>query len=256
MNKLLPKKRWQQYLLLATVLLTLFISIQMSIHFFQAKQQPAALNSMLVQMRSEPALWTNTEHDVSVLIIDMQKNRVAGAAIAPAGIFVTTKEGQKYFVSDYYGKFAEMVLGSYHKGQTDAFPLAVLAKDPRGVYDWRADIGLALILFLFAAIFVYGYRSLGEGFKFAQNNSKVTFKDVIGANEAKAALLDIMAYLKDPKGFAEIGARPPKGVLLSGPPGTGKTQLAKALAGECNVNFIPATGGDFTAMFTAWVQCE
>ena len=249
MNKLLPKKRWQQYLLLATVLLTLFISIQMSIHFFQAKQQPAALNSMLVQMRSEPALWTNTEHDVSVLIIDMQKNRVAGAAIAPAGIFVTTKEGQKYFVSDYYGKFAEMVLGSYHKGQTDAFPLAVLAKDPRGVYDWRADIGLALILFLFAAIFVYGYRSLGEGFKFAQNNSKVTFKDVIGANEAKAALLDIMAYLKDPKGFAEIGARPPKGVLLSGPPGTGKTQLAKALAGECNVNFIPATGGDFTAMF-------
>ena len=249
MNKLFPKKRWQQYLLLGTVLLTLFIAIQMSIHFFHAKQQPIALNTMLVQMRSDPVLWTNMEHDVSVLIIDMQKNRVAGAAIAPAGIFMTTKAGQKYFVSDYYGKFAEMVLASYHKGQTDTFPLAVLAKDPRGVYDWRSDIGLVLTLCLFAAIFVYGYRTLGEGFKFSQNNSAVTFKDVIGAHEAKAALLDIMAYLKDPQGFAEIGARPPKGVLLSGPPGTGKTQLAKALAGECNVNFIAATGGDFTAMF-------
>ena len=73
MNKLFPKKRWQQYLLLGTVLITLFVGIQMSMHFLQAKQQPVALNTMLQQMRSEPVLWTNTEHDVSVLIIDMQK---------------------------------------------------------------------------------------------------------------------------------------------------------------------------------------
>ena len=86
MNKLFPKKPWQQYLLLGAVLITLFVGIQMAMHFLQAKQ-PAALNTMLQQMRSEPALWTNTEHDVSVLIIDMQKNLVAGAAIAPAGIF-------------------------------------------------------------------------------------------------------------------------------------------------------------------------
>lgn len=249
MNKLIPKKRWQQYLLIGTVLLAVIASVQFAIYFTQAQRHPAALNVMLQQMRSEPALWTKTEHDVSVLIIDMQKNAVAGAAIAPSGIFVSTKDGQKYFVSDYYGKFAELVLSSYHKGQTDAFPLAVLAKDPRGVYDWRSDIGLVLILFLFVALIVYGYRARGEGFKFAQNHSRITFDDVIGATEAKAALLDIMAYLKDPKGFAELGARPPKGVLLSGPPGTGKTQLAKALAGECKVNFIPATGGDFTAMF-------
>jgi len=249
MNKLFPKKRWQQYLLMGSVLLIAFIGIQLSSYISQTTRQPVALNVMLQQMRSEPAMWTKTEHDVSVLIIDMQKNVVAGAAIAPSGIFVSTKDGQKYFVSDYYGKFAELVLSSYHKGQTDAFPLAVLAKDPRGVYDWRADIGLVLILFLFAAIAFYGFRALGEGFKFSQNNSLVTFDDVIGATEAKAALLDIMAYLKDPKGFAEIGARPPKGVLLSGAPGTGKTQLAKALAGECKVNFIAATGGDFSAMF-------
>ena len=249
MNELFPKKRWQQYLLIGAALLTVCIGALLFHHFTQAKRQPVALNAMLQQMRSEPAIWTQTEHDVSVLILDMQKNGVAGAAIAPSGIFVTTKDGQKYFVSDYYGKFSELVLASYHKGQTDAFPLAVLAKDPRGVYDWRADIGLVLILFLLVALLIYGYRAAGNGFKFAKNNSLVTFDDVIGATEAKAALLDIMAYLKDPKGFADLGARPPKGVLLSGLPGTGKTQLAKALAGECKVNFIPATGGDFTAMF-------
>ena len=92
------------------------------------------------------------------------------------------------------------------------------------------------------------YRG-GNGFKFSKNESVVTFDDVIGAAEAKSALLDIKSYLKDPKGFTALGARPPKGVLLSGPPGTGKTRLAKALAGECGVHFIPATGSDFTAMF-------
>ncbi len=248
MNKLIPQKRWQQLLLGAAVLLIGFLGLHFSAKLFLEPARPTALNAMLQQMRNHSGAWTRTEGDVSILILDMQKNSVAGMAIAPSGIFVSAKDGRKYFVADYHGKFSELALALYHKGQTDAFPLAVLAKDPADAF-WRPDAGTILTILFLAAFVVYGFRVRGGGFKFSKKDTLVTFDDVIGVHEAKAALGDIMAYLKDPKGFTELGARPPKGVLLSGPPGTGKTQLAKALAGECKVNFIPATGGDFSAMF-------
>ena len=78
---------------------------------------------------------------------------------------------------------------------------------------------------------------------------KVTFKDVAGAEEAKEELKEIVEFLKDPAKFHEMGARIPKGVLLVGPPGVGKTHLARAVAGEARVPFITASGSDFVEMF-------
>ena len=248
MNKLIPKKQWR-YLLVGALLLTAAGAIIASRRSSLARQ-PATLNAMLQQMRSDPALWTATERDVSVLLLDMQKNNVAGLALAPAGIFVSTQAGTRYFVGDSAGKIAGLVLTSYERTQTAAFPLAVVGEDVRDASGRHLDLGLLITLGLVSALGIQGARTYrGNGFKFSKNGSVVTFADVIGAAEAKSALMDIKSYLKDPKGFIALGARPPKGVLLSGPPGTGKTRLAKALAGECKVNFIPATGGDFTAMF-------
>ena len=82
-----------------------------------------------------------------------------------------------------------------------------------------------------------------------QGQNKVTFADVAGIDEAKEELEEIIDFLKDPQKFTNLGGRIPKGVLLAGSPGTGKTLLAKAIAGEANVPFFTISGSDFVEMF-------
>jgi len=82
-----------------------------------------------------------------------------------------------------------------------------------------------------------------------EQDKKITFKDVAGAEEAKEEMYEIVDYLKDPLKYKMLGARIPKGALLTGPPGTGKTLLAKAIAGEAGVPFFSISGSDFVEMF-------
>jgi cell division protease FtsH len=77
----------------------------------------------------------------------------------------------------------------------------------------------------------------------------VTFNDVIGAEESKKDLMDILDFIKNPEKYRALGAKVPSGVLLQGPPGTGKTLLAKAVAGEAGIPFLSASGSDFVEMF-------
>ncbi|WP_298028891.1 ATP-dependent zinc metalloprotease FtsH [uncultured Dysosmobacter sp.] len=82
-----------------------------------------------------------------------------------------------------------------------------------------------------------------------EQDKKVTFDDVAGADEEKEELREIVEFLKDPKKYIALGARIPKGVLLVGPPGTGKTLLAKAVAGEAGVGFLSISGSDFVELY-------
>ena len=82
-----------------------------------------------------------------------------------------------------------------------------------------------------------------------EDHSRVTFEDVAGVDEAKESLREIVEFLRDPRKFQRLGGRIPKGVLLVGPPGSGKTLLARAIAGEASVPFLTISGSDFVEMF-------
>ncbi|HEY7757861.1 MAG TPA: ATP-dependent zinc metalloprotease FtsH [Burkholderiales bacterium] len=96
-----------------------------------------------------------------------------------------------------------------------------------------------------------GFLSIGKSKAkvYIETDTKVTFADVAGVEEAKDELKEVVAFLKAPKEYGRLGARIPKGVLLVGPPGTGKTLLARAVAGEAGVPFFSITGSEFVEMF-------
>ena len=96
-----------------------------------------------------------------------------------------------------------------------------------------------------------GFLNIGKSRAkvFVEKNTGVTFADVAGGDEAKAELVEIVDFLKNPQDYGRLGARIPKGVLLVGPPGTGKTLLAKAVAGEAVVPFFSISGSEFVEMF-------
>ena len=84
---------------------------------------------------------------------------------------------------------------------------------------------------------------------YMETDTKVTFDDVAGVDEAKDELKEVLSFLRDPKAYGRLGARMPKGILLVGPPGTGKTLLARAVAGEAGVPFFSISGSEFVEMF-------
>jgi cell division protease FtsH len=124
-----------------------------------------------------------------------------------------------------------------------------------GLLLWLVPMVLFLGVWWFLARRTLGQPSglLGVGKSrarvYAEQDTKVTFDDVAGVDEAKAELREVVSFLKDPASFGRLGAHLPKGVLLVGPPGTGKTLLARAVAGEAGVPFFSINGSEFVELF-------
>jgi ATP-dependent Zn protease len=129
--------------------------------------------------------------------------------------------------------------------------------------SWWKELLLAWLLPLLLIFLFYGYgmwrvSQSGGPLTFGKNRAKiydqsaqtkVTFEDVAGVDEAEAELVEVVDFLKNPQKYQALGGRIPKGVLLVGPPGTGKTLLAKAVAGEAGVPFFSISGSEFVEMF-------
>ncbi len=217
-----------------------------------------ALSSDALAMRKDPSPWVRTERDVSVLAADIAAGRVQLVGIAPQGVLVQTRDGARYSVRDTErAKVAELVLRSFQEETVPRFetvaigPVAALGSPSGGMSGLEVAsrvMGIVFPLTLLVVLVVMFRGGLGTGFKVVKG-AALRFEDVVGAKEAKSAMGDLVAWLRDPKAFAELGSRPPKGVLMVGPPGTGKTRLAQALAGEAGVSFIAASGSDFTSKF-------
>jgi cell division protease FtsH len=128
---------------------------------------------------------------------------------------------------------------------------------------WLRDLlSWVLPAIFFVGIWMFAIRRMGQGGLgglmtigksrakvYVEKETKVTFADVAGVDEAKDELVEIVNFLKDPIRYGRLGGRPPKGVLLVGPPGTGKTLLVRAVAGEAGVPFFSISGSEFVEMF-------
>ncbi|HEY8548689.1 MAG TPA: ATP-dependent zinc metalloprotease FtsH [Vicinamibacterales bacterium] len=183
----------------------------------------------------------------------LDKGEIQAVTITGNELTGTTKSNQKFrtYAPDQYAELGNRLI---------AQKVEVEAKEPAAspwasiLYGWAPLlIMIGFWIFIMRQMQSGGNKALSFGKSRAKLSSssqkKVTFKDVAGVDEAKEELQEIIEFLKEPQKFQKLGGRIPKGVLLMGSPGTGKTLLARAVAGEANVPFFSISGSDFVEMF-------
>jgi cell division protease FtsH len=179
-----------------------------------------------------------------VKIVD--QHEIQGRMSSRSGDITAFKTNIPYYDDELMPKLREkgvLISG----GQKAVSPLRVIIE----FIPWF--IGFFFIWFMFRQIQGGGYTAFSFGKsrakRYSGDGKKTTFSDVAGQKEAKYELQEVVEFLKSPEKFTKMGAKIPKGVLLVGMPGTGKTLLAKACAGEANVPFFHMSGSDFVEMF-------
>jgi cell division protease FtsH len=210
---------------------------------------------IFVSARDVSNLFPNKS--LSELVGDIKSDKVTKVEVIDNKLLATYKD-EKIYASTKEGQ------DSFYKILTDAGvdpgKVQVDIKDTTGGTIWVNLITNILPIVLMVGFFLFLIRqargaqdnifSFGQSKAklFSKDHPKVTFADVAGVDEAKNELEEIVDFLKNPQKYRALGARTPKGVLLVGPSGTGKTLLARALAGEANVPFFSMAGSEFMEM--------
>lgn len=193
------------------------------------------------------------ETTYSQFLTSVQKGEVAQVTIQGDHVYGSMADGKKF--KTYVPRDSDMIRILREHG------VNIEAKPEDEAPWWQGLLVSWLPMLLLIGVWIFFMRQMqmggGKAMSFGksrarllnENSKKVVFDDVAGVDEAKEELQEIVEFLKDPKKFTRLGGRIPKGVLLVGAPGTGKTLLARAIAGEAGVPFFSISGSDFVEMF-------
>ncbi len=233
--KVKPKFSWKNFILYSLlVIFSLFVF--------------SALTSSYTDTKTVP---------LSQVITEVKKGQVSQIAVNGDKLTVTKKDGSTFQAVKEPGSNVYTIFKDAGISVGDA---KVTVKDEAGLNSWINIASAVLPVVLMIAFFYFIFRqargtqesifSFGQSRAklFNRDNPKVSFKDVAGVDEAKQELTEIVDFLKNPLKYTAMGARTPKGVLMVGPAGTGKTLLARATAGEANVAFFSMAGSEFMEM--------
>ncbi len=220
------------------------------------------VSGILILYQSPEGRPTNIS--LNELVSEINDAKVASIEVSGNTLAIELKEGAKQKATkETEGSLTE-TLANYGVDKDRLKDVKVTIKEDSGAALWAGAILPFLLPFLLIAGFIWfmmrqAQRGNAQALSFGMSRARmldpkdkkkrVTFADVAGAVEAKNELQEVVEFLKHPKKFLAIGARIPKGVLLLGSPGTGKTLMAKAVAGEAKVPFFNISGSEFVEMF-------
>ena len=206
---------------------------------------------------------TTKTTDLSTIAQNVQDGKVASITVDGSKIDVTLKDKSVVEATEESTDSLTEVLKNYGVDTEKMRAVPITVKQPTGLEYWAGAILPNVLPFILVFVVMWFFLRQVQGqnnraMMFGQSGAKemeketkdkVTFADVAGAKEAKEELSEIVEFLKTPEKFVLLGAKIPKGVLLMGSPGTGKTLLARAVAGEANVSFFHISGSEFVEMF-------
>ncbi len=220
---------------------------------------------MLIGFRyfSQGSTDIGTEVGINTVAQHIQAGRVQSIAVQGEQIFVTLSGGEELNSRKEIGTGVLETLGRFGVTEQELSEVTITVRTPSSsstIFGWMLMLLPMLLIFGF---FIFIMRQSGgagpnRAMQFGRTKARkmdeadrpnISFDDVAGLEEAKQELEEVVEFLKEPEKFAALGARIPKGVLMIGSPGTGKTLLAKAVAGEAGVPFFSASGSEFVEMF-------
>ena len=214
------------------------------------------------------SLWSDQGKNVEVIGFDrltqeINSDSVKSLEVSGDVVSITLKDDSKKSVTKEAGQPVSELLSNLGVAPEKIASLNITVASTTGARAWAGALLPYLIPFILLGLFLYFMMRSVQGannkaMMFGQSQAresiqstkdKVTFKDVAGVKEAKEELEEIVEFLREPDKFTALGAKIPRGVLLLGSPGTGKTLLARAVAGEANVPFFSISGSEFVEMF-------
>lgn len=234
-NKKIDKKIW---LSIVALVLILVIIIGLAVYYYSQNKEKKEENTLA---------YTD-------LIKEISYNNVEKVEMTTGSTTVKVKmknvEEEKRAVVPNTESFMELIQTKVAEGNEIELiqkPKSVLAQIPSMIFSLLPTI---IMLALFVMIIkMQGLGEKGKVYDDTERKTKIKFDDVAGLDEEKEEMIEIVEFLKKPEKFTKMGAKIPKGVLLYGKPGTGKTLIAKAIAGEADVPFISMSGSEFIEMF-------